>query len=380
MRTRLIVLFGLLPVAAAAALLGGSWYYSDQLRKGALVPGDPPKLDLEVVALAEGRITLRPTSDAKRNGDWTQDGIFGLESAGGYDQVGKILEIDERQAVREFVPISGRIRVGDLARLDSFAFPSDPQQALGIPFEEVTYHSPLGDTPAWYIAGPRDTWTVFVHGKGASRREALRILPAIVGLGLPSLVITYRNDPEAPPSADELYRYGATEWEDLQAAVDYALDHGAKQIVLVGYSMGGAIVTNFLYQSPLAGRVAGVIFDSPMLDFGATVDHGVAQTKLPGVLSSVGKVIAGRRFDINWGELNYLKRAGRLSVPILLFHGDDDERVPVETSDALARARPDIVTYVRTAGVGHVRSWNADPEAYEAAVRGFLGRVAPSTN
>ncbi len=46
------------------------------------------------------------------------------------------------------------------------------------------------------------------------------------------------------------------------------------------------------------------------------------------------------------------------------------------TSDALAEARPDIVTYVRTAGVGHVRSWNADPAASEASVQDFLQRVA----
>jgi len=134
-------------------------------------------------------------------------------------------------------------------------------------------------------------------------------------------------------------------------------------------------VTNFLYQSPLADRVDVVILDSPMLDFGATVDHGVSQTALPGPLSSIGKAIAGRRFDINWRELNYLKRAGELHVPILLFHGDRDERVPVETSDKLANARPDIVTYVRTPGVYHVRSWNADSAAYEVAVREFLKRL-----
>jgi len=50
--------------------------------------------------------------------------------------------------------------------------------------------------------------------------------------------------------------------------------------------------------------------------------------------------------------------------------------VPVATSDALAEARPDIVTYVRGAGVGHVRSWNAGTASYEASVRDFLERAA----
>jgi len=46
--------------------------------------------------------------------------------------------------------------------------------------------------------------------------------------------------------------------------------------------------------------------------------------------------------------------------------------VPVETSDALAQARPDLVTYHRVPEATHARSWNIDPEKYEAAVRKFL--------
>ncbi len=190
------------------------------------------------------------------------------------------------------------------------------------------------------------------------------------------MVITYRNDVEAPASADGFYRYGQTEWRDLEAAADYAIQHGADELVLVGYSMGGAIVTNFLFESPLAERVRAVIFDAPMLDFGAIFDREAGERGLPGVLTAVSKLIVGFRFDVDWDELNYLKRADELAVPILLFHGDDDPTVPVSTSDALAEARPDIVTYVRAAGVGHVRSWNADATAYEASVRGFLERVA----
>ncbi len=141
--------------------------------------------------------------------------------------------------------------------------------------------------------------------------------------------------------------------------------------------MGGAIAVNFLYESPLAERVRSVILDAPMLDFEATVDWGARDAGTFGFLSATGKVIAQVRFPIDFNELNYLKRAGELAVPVLLFHGDADPTVPVTTSDALAEARPDIVTYVRVADAGHVRSWNADPDAYEASVRGFLERVAP---
>jgi len=364
-------------LVALGGVVGGGWYISDLLRAGALEPDrDPDQLDLQVVALEEGEVTLRATERASEEGDWTKDGIFGLEWAGGYGQVGAILRIDDERVVREFSVIRGAPEIGEPARLDSFAFRGDPEQAHGIGFEEVVITSELGELPAWFVDGPRDTWVIFVHGKGANRREALRMLPTAAGLGLPSLVITYRNDIEAPASADGFYRYGQTEWRDLQAAVDYALQQGAKELVLVGYSMGGAIVTNFLYESPLVERVVGVILEAPMLDFGAVFDREAGERGVPGFLTAVSKLIVGFRFDVDWGELNYLKRADELAVPILLFHGDDDPTVPVATSDALAEARPDIVTYIRAAGVGHVRSWNAGPAAYEASVRGFLELVA----
>src|SRR2546426_11889973 len=107
MKTPLRILLGIVPIGAIVAVFGAGWSYSAKLRKGALLPGEPPKFDMEVVALTEGRVTLRPTSDAKRDGDWTQDGIFGIESPSGYGQVGRIVQIDEERVVREFLPIDG---------------------------------------------------------------------------------------------------------------------------------------------------------------------------------------------------------------------------------------------------------------------------------
>ena len=363
-------------VVALGGLVAGGWYFSNALREGALEPDrEPDELDLQVVALGEGRVTLRATGKASEDGDWTKDSVFGLEWDGGYGRVGAILEIDERQAVREFLPLQGILEIGEPVRMDSFAYPGDPQQAHGIAFREVTFASEPGEFPAWFVDGSRDTWVIFVHGKGASRREALRMLPTAVGLGFPALVITYRNDEEAPPGPDGFYRYGQTEWEELEGAAAYAVRQGADRLVLVGYRMGGAIVTNVLFESPLAERVRAVIFDAPMLDFSAIISREAGDRGVPGFLTAVGKLMFSFRFDVDWGDLNYLKRADELAVPILLFHGDDDPTVPVTTSDALAEARPDIVTYVRSEGVGHVRSWNADRSAYEAAVRDFLERV-----
>ena len=83
-----------------------------------------------------------------------------------------------------------------------------------------------------------------------------------------------------------------------------------------------------------------------------------------------------QRFDIEFDDMGYLEDVDRLSTPILLFHGDSDDRIPVETSDELADARPDLVMYERVPGAEHVHAWNIDPERYESAVESFLGVVA----
>lgn len=367
-----VILLGAMAIAVAGLGVGG-WYYSDQLREKALaVDPDPRAPNLEVIGLQDGRVTLRPTEGTDEDGDWAKDGLYGLEWSDGYGQVGAILEIDEEHSVREFVPIEGELEVADVVRLDSFAFPGDPQQAFGTPFEEVAFSSELGEFPAWLVDGSSDAWVIYVHGRGADRREALRVLPTVTELGFPSLVITYRNDSGVPADPDGFYRFGQTEWRDLEGAARYAVEHGAEELVLVGYSMGGAIVMSFLYESPLAKRVAGVILDSPMLNFRETVDRLAWEQGVPWFLTQVAEKLADVRFDVDWVAMNYLRRTDELAAPILLFQGDADDTVPVETSDALAEARPDLVTYSRIVGAGHVRSWNTDREDYEAAVRNFL--------
>jgi hypothetical protein len=221
---------------------------------------------------------------------------------------------------------------------------------------------------------------VFVHGKGASRAEGLRALGPAVDAGLPSLLVTYRNDPEAPADASDRYGYGATEWRDLEAAVRYAVDSGARRVVLFGASMGGAIVAGFLERSTEAEVVSGVVLDAPMLDLAATVEHGAAQRDLPvvggvpDVLTGTARWIAGWRYDLDWAAVDHLP-ADWLEVPALVFHGTEDDLVPLSTTEELAADRPDLVTAVRVEGAGHVRAWNADPAAYERGVTRFLDCV-----
>ena len=374
---RVLIAALVLLVIGAAGMGGMGWYYAGEIEEGALaVDRSPETYDLTVKAVAEGSVTLAVTDDTDlEHGDWRQDGVWGLEWDGGYAQVGRIVELTDSEVVRSLTPLSGIPPTGQAARLDTFAFDGDPRSALGIPFDEVTFTSDGAELPAWRIAGSDDTWAILVHGKGSSREETLRMLPLVVDAGMPALAITYRNDEGAPASKTGFYDYGASEWRDLEAAVQYALGQGAKDVVLVGYSMGGGIVASFMYNSDAAGNVARIVLDSPMLAFADVIDYGAERRGLPGILTWAGKTVASVRYGLDWDGLDYLGRSDNLKVPVLLFHGDADRTVHIRTSERLAAANPDMVTYVHVAGATHVRSWNVDRPAYEAAVASFLEEV-----
>jgi uncharacterized protein len=366
--------------------VGGGWFYSGEIRDGALArkPPTTPALQSRILAVGGGSITLARDLGSPR--ELSLPGTWGLRWAAGYGRLGAIRSLAADRVERAFTRLEGRPpRVGERSAVDGYAWPADPSLAAGRPAREVAYPSPLGPAPAWLVGGRRDTWVILVHGYNAARTEMLRTLAVVTGQGYPALAISYRNDPGAPRSPDGLRRWGATEWRDLDAAVRYAMGQGAGGVVLAGYSMGGAVVASFLLSSPLAARVRGVVLDAPALDLGEVIDNGATDRELPllgapvpPALTEVAKGIAGVRYDLDWSQLDYVDRAGRLKAPMLVFHQTGDPTVPAAISEALAAARPDLVTLERFGGDGHVQSWNVDRPRYERALRAFLERVAPA--
>ena len=373
-----------LAVLIAGVILFGAtgFYYSGEIRDGAFVPAESydREYDLEITDVSGNRVSI---TDTGSDGQIGQPGVEGIEWAAGYVQTTELVSSTEgdngdRTDVRIAAEGANPPRVGASVRLDPYAYAGDPEQAFGIPFETVSYTSNLDSFPAWYIDGGSSTWAIIVHGKGADLTESLRIIPILHALDYPIMVIHYRNDPGLTKDPSGYYQHGATEWVDVAAAVAYAEDNGSRDHLLVGYSMGGAIVTSYLTQSPLRNRTRGAILDSPSLSLEDVVDFRAARTELPLIgitlpkpLTSFSKWIVTWRFDVNWEEMDFLAQSNELHAPMLIFHGTNDESVPLATSKELANLRPDIVTLVTTEA-SHVRSWNVSPDDYKDAIVEFL--------
>jgi pimeloyl-ACP methyl ester carboxylesterase len=203
----------------------------------------------------------------------------------------------------------------------------------------------------------------------------LRALPVFAEAGLPLLAITYRNDRGAPQAPGGCYGYGDPEWKDVEAAVRWALDHGARRLVFNGYSMGAGICLAFLRHSPLAGVVAGLALDSPMLDFRETVAFGARRVGIPAVVVPPIMDSFPARYGTDWEALTYYNELAAFDGPIALVHGAEDKVIPVTTTDRAAEMLGTRAAYLRTEQTEHVRSWNVDPEGYEGWLREFVGRL-----
>lgn len=369
-------------VMIAVFYVAGGWYFSGQIDSGGLRPTAPERnYGVEIVNHVDGRVSLAGADAAIRD-----PGTYALVWDGGHATVGDVVEEGDQVVVRQLIEVSGELPMSPL-QVDLDAWMFDTPLDAGLGYSDVSYASPLGDMDAWLVpaSAPSTTWTIHVHGWRADRREAIRSLGVLHEAGVSSLVISYRNDPGAPPDPTGRYRFGQSEWVDLEAAVKYALDHGAQQIVLSGFSTGGAIAIAFMAESDLAERVAAVVLDSPNLDFGYVVQTEASRTslvpglpvKVPASLTAVAMTIAEFRYGVEWGSVNYVQSSKPLGVPVLVFHGTRDTTVPLSVSQRFAAANPANVTVVVTEGAAHVRSWNVNPDRYDSELGEFVERLWP---
>jgi alpha-beta hydrolase superfamily lysophospholipase len=362
-------------LAGLALAVGLSWHFSSF----ALVPDRSPYSEnVDIEALTQGRITLARSETSER------PGYYGLTWEGGHAIVGPIEGMGPETVTRRLRDLRGYLVPGMEVGFESNVYAGNPGEARGLPYRGVDIPDRLGPMPAWLIPGAKAaddrpalsrTWAIVVHGHNDNRQNGLRIAPTLQRLGLPSLLISYRNDLGSPESPDGLYHLGETEWEDLNAAARYAVRHGARRLVLVGYSMGGALISQFMQHSPLKDRVSGVVLDAPALDWKSIFEFNAEQMGLPSFLALPLEWTIDARIDPDWNGLDAHQHADAFQLPVLLFHGIDDTVVPIEDSDEFAEELGKWATYYRVPGADHTQEWNVDPRLYQQRLRRFLLQI-----
>lgn len=374
MKRRVVrVLIGLLVVVVVLAAVA-TWVLSGKINAGALEVSPPSRSDDVRVVSVDGSLVV--VDDSSHPHDALSRGFrYGLRWKGGWGVVqGPAAEGDEHKVRLTMRVLDGKPpRAGAGARALRDVY-DERTQIPGL--RAVTYDAGGHRFPAYLWrpsrGGDDGRWAVLVHGKGGTPLEMVRMARDMVAAGRTALLIGYRNDAGAWKDPSGEYGYGTTEWRDLRGALAWAAGHGARDVMLGGASMGGAVVASYLEHVPSHRQrrpaVTGVVLDAPMLDLGATVAWGARGVPKP--LTWAAERVAGLRFGLDWQATDRLDDTGWADVPVLVLHGDDDPTAPVALSRDLADKDPDV-RVEEFPRAGHVESWNSDPPRYDRLVRDF---------
>ncbi|MFJ4208157.1 alpha/beta hydrolase family protein [Paenarthrobacter sp. NPDC089675] len=386
---------GVLTGSSLAALVGaGSSALAVYFARRVITPAARHE-DQEVLAVIKDgpglQVILAATPDT------TIDGVFSLffEGGRGHARIGRIVSYSpaEQTVLREVEEVySGNLSEARRGWWSGAVYP-DPA-AIGLAAEDVDIDVEGGKAPAWLVradpAASAAIWAIMVHGRGATRLEGLRAVRTARELGLDSLLISYRNDGLAPSALDGRYGLGSTEWRDLEAAIDYALAHGAEEVVLFGWSMGGAISLQAADLSRHRHLIRALVLDAPVINWVNVMAHHAEMNRIPYNVGRYGQLMLshplGRRLTglsapVDLKAMDWEARAVELRTPTLLIHSVDDDYVPFEPSASLADKNPDMVTFEPFHGARHTKEWNVDPEKWERLVGSWLQRqLAPRRN
>ncbi|MGW2639663.1 alpha/beta hydrolase [Streptomyces sp. NPDC001348] len=357
-------------LAAGAAGVAVGRIASDAALKAA--PGRPLPTEprLTVHAMTADRLALTRDLASLR------PGTYGLSGAGSHAVLGPVLEAaapSPDTVVRRLERVTrGTLEPGDQVWLTPNLYVGDPGAALGLDHTDVDVPGELGALPAWFVPAVRDTWVIAVHGLGTTRELPMNVMGFLHGLRLPVLAVSCRGDLGAPRPPDGLNHLGETEWRDVDAAIRYAVRHGARRVVLHGWSTGATMALRAALHSATRDRVCGLVLDSPVLSWEATLRALAGARRTPDFLLPLAVRAAQGRLGLRAEHAAGSADPARLSVPTLLIHGPDDVVAPWEFSRRLAARRADRVTLHTVRDAPHGAMWNADPKGYEETVRRFL--------
>lgn len=366
--------------AVAAAVGTGASALGWGIARKLTAPVGPRSFNVSVRGVERGDGHLRLVLD--RTDSTTGAGLYNLWfESGGWVQLGS--EIDDRGPELTTRNVTGSSDgltpwTGDRASWSGiyFASPAD----AGLEHRDIVVVTPAGHAPAWRIIGDLSSWAIHVHGLGSTRAGTLRGVQVATELGYTSLVVSYRNDGEGPQVGNGRSTLGVTEVDDVDAAIGYAIRHGAERIVFFGWSMGAAIALQLAHRTEYRDLIAGIVLDSPVLDWRSVIQ---ANCKRGGLPSSAGTLAmpwlsmeplartVGLPTALPLEDFNWALKPHELTVPTLILHGINDDSVPFVTSESLRDQRPELVT-LEAFDAGHTLNWNSDHERWHVAVASWL--------
>ena len=262
----------------------------------------------------------------------------------------------------------------------------DPQEDhpsnYGLAFEDVEFPSQRGDVmlSGWYLPGDESSpHLIFVHGLSSERSgdNAVELAARMVEHGYNVLLFDLRGHGS---SGGDKVSGGYFERWDVLGAFNYLVGRGVDpgrtgHIGLMGFSMGAATSIMAAAEEP---RITAVVADSPYADASDLIAREAARkTPFPLWLMPIfiptTKLMAKGIYGIDIGALVPEEAVTRLDYPILIIHGTDDQRIPLEHGERVVEAAKAGSIIWRAPGVDHVDAFLTYPDEYVDRVTEYFG-------
>ena len=215
----------------------------------------------------------------------------------------------------------------------------------GLPLEDVWFTTADGTKLfGWYVENRATAGVIlWCHGNAGNIINRLENLRELHRLGLSVFLFDYRGygRSQGRPSEEGLY-------QDALGAHDYLTRTrmiSPERIVLFGRSLGGAVAGDLAALKPAAGLILESAFPS---------------------IEAVAKFHYGG-MPLHWllgAEFRLIDRLPQLSLPKLIFHGDQDDIIPLELGQQVFQAAKPPKFFYIIKGADHNNTYQVGGAGY----------------
>jgi pimeloyl-ACP methyl ester carboxylesterase len=255
---------------------------------------------------------------------------------------------------------------------------SNPQLAIGVPYEDVTFPSRGGDSTlqGWYLPAGSANTVIFSHGYGGNREEYWVPIYSLAKMLHDANYNVLMFDYGYVQGGNRIVTGGIQESRELLGAIDYIKARGAHNLFIWGFSMGAGTALQAALQEP-GTTIAAMILDSTFLLNPDTLYYNMRKVvNLPRNPSlPLIRLFFPLLNGIRLREVPYTKvESTAYPMPIFFIHGQQDERAPYETIERLYEKQKD--TYGKQLWIlpdaTHELLYRAAPQQYEQRTLQFL--------
>lgn len=255
-------------------------------------------------------------------------------------------------------------------------------QTRALPHENLSTVSfdGLTLTGKYYEYAPSAPIELMFHGyRGTAERDLSGGVQRCFKLGRSALIVDQRCSGR---SGGNTITFGVNEHRDCLAWVERMRRRFGPEvkIILTGISMGASTVL-MAAGKPLPENVIGVLADCGYSSAREIIKKVIRQMGLPAELAYPFVKLGARLYGhFNLEETSPAEALKSCTVPVIFFHGENDDYVPCEMSRINYEACAARKRLVTVPGAGHGLSYPVAPETYLNALKEFFGPDAGSQN